>query len=549
VPAGSVISNIAAGGAHSLALTTGGQVLAWGSDVFGQLSSTLVGSLPTGSDVPIQPNGLPPSADFVTIAAGQYDSYALTSAGAAWTWGGNYYGQLGDGATSLDAVTPAAITALPTGTLASGLFTGPDATAAFLVTRSNQTIAFPSMPRPTYGDKPVDVEPTATSGLPITGTASGACAGALAHLYLVAAGTCTLTATQAGSLLYYPATATASFVVARATLTIVPYPATGTAGSVLPRFRYHLTGFVDGDTAAVVSGTATCTTSATAESDQGTYQVTCTVGTLTAANYVFVSGPPAVLTLVTPSIGVAVVGSDGSVATFGATPADQPSGSMAGTTLAAPIVGGAYTPLHDGYWLTASDGGVFAFGSAPFEGSMSGKPLGHPIVGMAATPDGDGYWLVASDGGVFAFGDAGYFGSASATSLTEPIVGMAATPDGGGYWLVGSDGGIFAYGDAGYYGSASGRSMVDPVVGMAVAKKGAGYWLVTRAGAVLPFGDARYLGSLRYVFLGAPIVGITSMPDGRGYWLAGADGGIFAFGNAVYYGNDSEPSAPIVGIF
>ena len=39
-------------------------------------------------------------------------------------------------------------------------------------------------------------------------------------------------------------------------------------------------------------------------------------------------------------------------------------------------------------------------------GSMGGKPLNKPIVGMAATPSGDGYWLVASDGGVFAFGDA-----------------------------------------------------------------------------------------------------------------------------------------------
>jgi len=30
---------------------------------------------------------------------------------------------------------------------------------------------------------------------------------------------------------------------------------------------------------------------------------------------------------------------------------------------------------------------------------------------MAATPDGRGYWLVASDGGIFAFGDAAFFGS------------------------------------------------------------------------------------------------------------------------------------------
>ena len=67
---------------------------------------------------------------------------------------------------------------------------------------------------------------------------------------------------------------------------------------------------------------------------------------------------------------------------------------------------------------------------------------------MAATPDGGGYWLVASDGGIFTFGDARFFGSMGCTPLNQPIVGMAATPDGGGYWLVASDGGIFAFGDA-----------------------------------------------------------------------------------------------------
>jgi hypothetical protein len=30
---------------------------------------------------------------------------------------------------------------------------------------------------------------------------------------------------------------------------------------------------------------------------------------------------------------------------------------------------------------------------------------------MAATPDGGGYWLVASDGGIFSFGDAQFYGS------------------------------------------------------------------------------------------------------------------------------------------
>ena len=84
---------------------------------------------------------------------------------------------------------------------------------------------------------------------------------------------------------------------------------------------------------------------------------------------------------------------------------------------------------------------------------MGGTPLNKPVVGMAATPDGLGYWLVASDGGIFNFGDAAFYGSAGGLPLNQPVVGMAATTDGAGYWLVASDGGIFNYGDAGFGGS------------------------------------------------------------------------------------------------
>ena len=92
----------------------------------------------------------------------------------------------------------------------------------------------------------------------------------------------------------------------------------------------------------------------------------------------------------------------------------------------------ATTPDGKGYWLVASDGGIFTFGDAGFYGRPAGVRPQQPIVGMASTPDGKGYWLVASDGGIFAFGDAGFYGSTGNLTLNKPIVGMAATPDGQG---------------------------------------------------------------------------------------------------------------------
>jgi hypothetical protein len=83
----------------------------------------------------------------------------------------------------------------------------------------------------------------------------------------------------------------------------------------------------------------------------------------------------------------------------------------------------ATDPATGGYWLVASDGGVFSFG-APFYGSTGNIKLNKPIVGMTATDDGHGYWFVASDGGVFSYGDAKFAGSMGGTPLNKPVVGM-----------------------------------------------------------------------------------------------------------------------------
>ena len=172
-------------------------------------------------------------------------------------------------------------------------------------------------------------------------------------------------------------------------------------------------------------------------------------------------------------------------------------GSVADSQLQRPIVGMAPTPSGDGYWLVASDGGVFSFGDARFHGSTGGIALSRPIVAMAPTPSGEGYWLVASDGGIFAFGDARFHGSTGGISLSRPIVAMAATRTGAGYWLIASDGGIFTFGDARFYGSAAGQAAMATVASMAPSPRG-GYWMVTADGAV---------------FTATPSGGFTSDPN------------------------------------
>ncbi|MDQ3107203.1 MAG: hypothetical protein M3Q68_05290 [Actinomycetota bacterium] len=204
-----------------------------------------------------------------------------------------------------------------------------------------------------------------------------------------------------------------------------------------------------------------------------------------------------------------------------------------------------------GYWLAASDGGIFTYGDAGFFGSTGDLRLNRPIVTMASTPTEEGYWLAASDGGIFAFGDAGFFGSAGNLVLNSPVVGMVPTRSGLGYWLVAADGGVFTFGDATFLGSMGDVRLNKPIVGMAATATGDGYYLVASDGGIFTFGDAVFLGSTGDLQLNKPIVGMAAVPAGNGYWLVASDGGVFAFGGrAGFFGStgDLVLNSPIVAI-
>ena len=143
-------------------------------------------------------------------------------------------------------------------------------------------------------------------------------------------------------------------------------------------------------------------------------------------------------------------------------------------------------------------------------------------------PGGGGYWLVASDGGIFAFGDAAFFGSTGSMRLNRPVVGMAAAPGGGGYWLVASDGGLFSFG-APFEGAATGL-LHRAAVGM--DSESAGYRIVAADGSVHAFGGAPFYGSVNVPPMVGEVVALDPGHDGGNAVAAGfiarpIDGGNF----------------------
>src|SRR4051794_5975223 len=89
-------------------------------------------------------------------------------------------------------------------------------------------------------------------------------------------------------------------------------------------------------------------------------------------------------------------------------PAAETAGAMVGSSASVAV---GDNMRDQGYRLVAADGGIFSYGDAPFFGSLGGTHLNAPIVGGSTTPTGGGYWLLGEDGGVFTFGDARYDGA------------------------------------------------------------------------------------------------------------------------------------------
>ena len=84
-------AEVAAGSRHTCAITLDGALYCWGSNTAGQIGDGSVGPQPA------LPTVVAVEGTAVGIGVGGEHSCAVTTDGAVWCWGGNAFGQLGDG--------------------------------------------------------------------------------------------------------------------------------------------------------------------------------------------------------------------------------------------------------------------------------------------------------------------------------------------------------------------------------------------------------------------------------------------------------------------
>jgi alpha-tubulin suppressor-like RCC1 family protein len=177
--AASGVAQIAAGSTrHSLALRQDGSVIAWGcGDVdYGQCTVPAAGL-----------------SGVAAIAAGQDYNLAVKHDGSVIAWGCGSSGGINRdyGQCNVPSAAASGVTAI-----AAGVF------HSLALGKASQTIAFGPLAARTYGDADFAVSATASSGLPVSFAASGDCTLSGTTVQLTGAGSCTVTASQAGDTTY-----------------------------------------------------------------------------------------------------------------------------------------------------------------------------------------------------------------------------------------------------------------------------------------------------------------------------------------------------------
>jgi len=251
---GGTTSAIAAGSYTATATATGNYTgsnssLGW---TINKASATVnLGSLAATYD------GTPHAATATTTPSGKTVTFTYNGSSTAPTAAGSYavVGTISDPnytGTASGTLTIAKATAtVALGSLAA-TYDGTPHAATATTTPSGKTVTF------TYNGS--STAPTAAGSYPVVGTVSDA----------------NYTGTNSGTL-----------TIAKVPLTVTADPKTRVYGAANPAFTATLSGFVNSETGAVVSGAPSLSSAATATSPVGGYNIVPTIGTLGAANYSF----------------------------------------------------------------------------------------------------------------------------------------------------------------------------------------------------------------------------------------------------------------------
>ena len=168
-------------------------------------------------------------------------------------------------------------------------------------------------------------------------------------------------------------------------LTVTANDLTRPQGEVNPPLTYTLSGLVNGDTAGVVSGTPILSTTATIVSPSGQYPIAITAGTLSAANYDFITVGGILTVADTPATMITLTASPGSTSTYGQ--------ALTFTATVSPTDSGDPTPT--GTVEFEIDGTLIGSAITLVNGSATSDALSSPDVGshtIEAIYSGDDFY-------------------------------------------------------------------------------------------------------------------------------------------------------------
>ena len=181
-----------------------------------------------------------------------------------------------------------------------------------------------------------------------------------------------------------------ALAVGFATLTVTPNNQSIVAGSALPSLSATITGFVNGDTQAVVTGLPGLATTANSSSPAGSYPIVATFGTLSAANYAFTLGRGTLTILPANNPGVGFTGRamagktpvvEATVRLYaaGTTGNGSPGTTLLGSTLTTDAAGAFTVPA--GYACPAAASQLYVI----IRGGQAGTAAPNPAITLATS--------------------------------------------------------------------------------------------------------------------------------------------------------------------